>query len=506
MNRLTGILLLLWSNLLPAQPSSKAIDQYLAEARNQWDIPGMAVGIVKDGVIYLEKGYGVQKTGSAIRVDEHTLFAIASNTKAFTASALAQLVTAGKLDWKDPVKKYLPDFELYDSYVTAHTTIEDLLCHRVGLGTFSGDLMWYKSILEPQDLISQLKYLPQAYEFRDGYGYSNLMFIVAGEVIHQVTGLSWQTYIQQHFLEPLHMDRTLTSTNALNNVRNYAYPHKPYEDHQEAIPWVNWDNMAAAGGIISSAHDMCEWILMNLQNGIVGTDTILTPEQQNVLWTPHNHQVVSLSQQQKTPGHHFAGYGLGWVVSDYHNERMISHSGGYDGMYSKVVMLPEKNLGFVILTNTMKGIATPLAQDLMDMFLTGECSQQTKSALITSRQQNTQADDESIRTDKRRKKEAASFPDTAACGTYYSPIHGNVSIKLEQKQLRMYFENAPALSATLTHWHYNVWEIQWDEVHAWFDFGTVQFLLDNNLQITGMQFDVPNQDIFFDETNLKRMD
>lgn len=506
MKKLITLLLLLgWMLAASAQPDIQAIDSYISNAQKSWDIPGLAVGIVKDGEVVLSKGYGVKAIGKNDPVDEHTLFAIASNTKAYIASALAVLVERETISWKDKVVKYLPYFELYDPYVTANTTIEDLLCHRVGLGTFSGDLMWYKSELSAPEVIRKIKNVPQAYGFRDGYGYSNLMFITAGEVIKQASGMEWYEFVKQEFFTPIGMERTITSTSQLKSKGNFAMPHKPYETHQETIPWVNWDNMGAAGGIISSVADMNQWLLTNLNSGIMNNDTILPPRQLDEMWTPRQNFVVSQSDRERHPGLQFRGYGLGWAVSNYGSSRIISHSGGYDGMYSRVALLPELNLGVVVLTNSMKGIGGQLVLYIADQYLGNPEKDWAGEALAKRKEDKMQEKPVAESRKARDKKTKPALPVAHFAGTYQSGMHGKVKISSLEKNLRMDFENAPALGATLTHWHRDIWQINWDETHAWFDFGTVQFLLDNNLKPIGLKFDVPNQDIFFDEVDLKKI-
>lgn len=487
------------------QPDIQAIDAYLSESQKAWEIPGMAVAIVKDGEVILAKGYGVKSLNTNEAVNENTLFAIASNTKAFISSAIATLVERGKLKWDDRVTDYLPYFELYDPYVTSEIRIRDLLCHRSGLGTFSGDLMWYKSVLSTEEIIKKIKYVPQAYGFRNGYGYSNLMFITAGEVIRVVTGKKWDEYVSETFFQPLEMTRTITTIENLSGKGNYAMPHKPFEKQQEVINWVNWDQMGAAGGIISSVKDMSNWMIMNLNRGVWNQDTLLNAEDQNVLWTPHNSFTLSEKAKENIPGRHFAGYGLGWGLGDYFGNMIVSHSGGYDGMYSRVTLVPNQNIGIVILTNTMKGNTFPLTYYILNQYLNKDNRDWSAEWLRQTQSNNRQQDRIEVREQSKDKKTSPSLELKTYVDTYHSGMHGKVNVRLENEQLRLTFEDAPALSATLTHWHYNVWEIQWDEEHAWFDFGTVQFLLDNNLEITGLHFDVPNDDIFFDEVDLVRV-
>ena len=225
------------------------IDQYLTQVLADWSVPGFAVAIVKDDKVIFSKGYGVRELGGSDPVDENTLFAIASNTKAFTAAALAILVEDGVLNWDDPVRKHLPWFKLYNDYVSEDMKVRDLLCHRSGLGTYSGDLLWYGTGYSTQQVLQRAKHLPQAGSFGRSYGYSNLMFLAAGEVITSVTGVDWHYFVRTRIIDPLEMKRTVTSTNDLKGIDNVATPHKTTIDGNTKLDWYNWDTMAAAGGI-----------------------------------------------------------------------------------------------------------------------------------------------------------------------------------------------------------------------------------------------------------------
>lgn len=493
---------LLISATLTAQVDLKKIDRYIAKAQKDWNVPGLAVAIVKDGKVVHSKGYGVLEEGKPYNVDENTLFAIASNTKAFIASALGTLVDQGKIGWKDKVRDYLPYFELYDSYASNEATIEDLLCHRLGLGTFSGDVIWYKSELSAEEVVKRAKYVPQAYGFRDGYGYSNLMFITAGEVIKAVTGMEWSRYVQETFFNDLEMDRTITSTNDLDRSGNFATPHKAVRDKNIVIEWTNWDNMGAAGGIISSVDDMAKW--MNYQlTGVKDEGTHLTKETQNLIWTSHNSFRVSERAKEARPGRMFNGYGLGWGVSDYHGRRIISHGGGYDGMYSRVAMMPEENLGIVVLTNGMRGISGILTDYVMDRYIGAKEIDRSANALKNLTYGMYDRIDRVKSTQVKGTKPSQKAK--AYAGIFYTPMYGEVYVKEEKGKLRLEFSHAPLLSAGLEHWHYDTYEIKWDKEHAWFGFGTVQFQMNAQRQITGILIDVPNNDIFFHELELKKV-
>ncbi len=485
------------------QPLIKEIDAYLIKARQDWNIPGMAVAIVKDGETVLLRGYGFIESGKSERVDENTLFAIASNTKAFISASLSLLMEQGKLSWDDKVIDFIPDFKLYDTYVTSHCTIEDLLCHRVGLGTFSGDLIWYKSELTSPEVIKKIKHVPQAYGFRNGYGYSNLMFITAGEVIKKVSGQSWDVFLDSAFFQPLNMSRTVTSTHQLQELANVSSPHKPYIGGNQVIDWVNWDNMGAAGGIISSAMDMAQWINLQLNQGVFEQDTLIPMRQQLKMWTIHNSRELTERDRRLIPGKLYKGYGLGWNIDSYRNKQVISHGGGYDGMYSKVMMMPEENLGIVILTNSMKSISDPISYFIIDRYL--DAAYRDWSAEALNFQGSGSPNRITTLRNAKVKKSKATLDLEKYAGTYYSGIHGKIQILVEPDGLRLEFENMPKLNASLEHWHYDTWEINWDETHAWFDFGLLQFQIDSDMNVNEIHFDVPNYDIFFDEADPKRV-
>lgn len=484
-----------------SQPTIKKLDQSIESSRSKWDVPGMAVGIVYEGKSYYSKGFGVKKNGLTTAPDTQTQFAIASNTKAFVSAALATLVMEGKVSWDDPVRKHLPDFAMYDPYVSEHITIKDLLCHRGGLGTFSGDAIWYKSERPASEVVSKIKYIPQAYEFRGGYGYSNVMFITAGEVIKAVTGIEWHEYVKQTFFEPLGMDETVTSTSDLNP--NNASPHKPIDGENKPIAWVNWDNMGAAGGIISSVDDMSRWLQLLLNKGVWEGDTIIHPDQLNVLWTPQNNFTLYERDHVSIPGRNFNGYALGWGVFDYHGHKVITHSGGYDGMYSRVVLVPDIQLGFVILTNSMTNIIGAMMFDLINQFIKEDTRDWNDWYLSRSGGGGMEAEAEKRKSAKvEQTKPRLNL--SSYVGKYYDPMYGTITIKEEDDDLRIYFEQAPDLSATLKHWHYDTWQIMWDQIHAWFDFGLVSFEITTDGDVNGIEFDVPNYDIFFDEIHAKK--
>jgi len=487
-----------------AQVDYKKLDAYYSKALKDWGIPGMSIAIVKDGKIVFSKGYGVKEIGKAEVPDENTLFAIASNSKAFTSAAIAQLVEEGKLGWNDKVRKHLPYFELYDPWVSSETTIRDLLSHRVGLGTFSGDLIWYRSTLSAEEIVRHVKYLPKAYDFRSGFGYSNVMYITAGEVMRKITGKYWGETIQERFFRPLGMTRSIATTKDLDKKGNYATPHAIFNNEHKAIAWEDWNTVAATGGIISSVKDMAQWMMFNLNHGIWNGDTLLSKESRNMLWTPHNNFTVDHTGKDKSV--HLRSYALGWSLNDYRGKLRVGHTGGYSGMLSAVALIPDENLGVVVLTNGMKSIFAPLVNYTIDVFLKAPEKDWSAEALANLNK------NKDTRIEERKKARVLNtkpvLPLDQYAGNYKSDNYGKITVKKEGEKLKIFFEHTPDLTATLEHWHFDTWEMKWDnsDMLAWFSFGTVKFELDNNNKVTGLSFDIPNNDFFFEELDVKRVE
>lgn len=482
-----------------------ALDAYFAKAQMDWPVPGFSVAIVKDGKIVLEKGYGVRDVRMQGDVDEHTLYAIASNSKAFTAAALAQQVDAGHLSWDDRVVDYLPWFQLYDPYVTQDMRIRDLLSHRSGLGTFSGDLLWYGTGYTAEEIVRRVRYLPQAYPFRAGYGYSNLMFVTAGEVLRSVTGLDWHEYVRANFFQPLGMDRSITSTMELPMRDNVATPHKYDRGESVPIEWYNWDAMGAAGGVISSVHDMAQWLMAQLGGGELHGTRVFSEASQREMWTVHNPFAVSPGFQKRYPSTHFRGYGLGWSLADYKGRKVMSHGGGYDGMYSQVALVPEEGLGIVVLTNGMTGVASPLVYRVLDAYLGGTTGDWSGAALPGWLQSRERFEARQDAFEKNRiPGTSPSLPLEAYTGTYGGDLYGDATVTEENGHLVLRLLPNDDLVADLEHLHLDTFLIRWRETFAWFGKGAATFVLDAAGEAVEIKLDVPNDDLWFYELEFKR--
>lgn len=487
-----------------AQVDLKALDASLATALKEWGVPGMAIAIVKDETVILAKGYGVRELGKPGLVDEHTLFAIASNTKAFTAALLANLVDAGKVSWNDRVQTHLPYFQLYDASVSADTRIRDLLSHRVGLRTFSGDLVWYGTSYSREEVVRRARHLKQAYPFRSGYGYSNIMYLAAGEVVSRVSGRTWEESLRRTILQPLGMSHTVLSVNELSGKNNVATPHGEENGSVRAYPWYNWDNMAAAGGIISCVEDLSKWMRLQLNRGQWDTLRVWSEGQSRIMWTPHANFTVG-GPSARAPHTNFSGYGLGWSLRDYHGQMLAEHGGGYDGMFSHTLLVPGLKLGVVVLTNGMTGVAEAATTHVLDAFLGAPDTAWIADGVRRERESKERQRNQRLSADSTRVAGTKpSRPIASYAGTYGGPLYGDASVTLEGGRLVLRLLPNPDLVADLTHWHYDVFELKWRKSFPWFGSGKVQFILNERAVVTEMKVNVPNNDFWFDELEFRK--
>lgn len=352
----------------------------LAErARKLFDVPGLSVGLVIGDELVMAKGYGVKELGKEDPVDGDTSYAIASNTKAFTATAVGILVADGRLGWDDRVKDHIPDLELWHPYVTQELRVRDLLSHRVGLATWAGDLMWISSKLDRATVMSRLKHLPAASGLRERYGYSNLMFMLAGELIRIKSGQVWDQFIQTRILDPLKMSGVSTRVGQLNSRENVATAHIQVEGKWESTPYLDLATVGPAASFHASVTDLGQWVRMQINEGKFEGQQIVPKAVLRETRQPHIWLSVG-EEDFYEPRRNLSGYGLGWYLADYRSELMVWHGGGMPGMTSRVLMFPESKIGVVVLTSSESGVSGALALQIADLFLAEE-GEKTKDYL-----------------------------------------------------------------------------------------------------------------------------
>lgn len=491
---------------LKAQSSIQArnLDIYFTKSIEKWQVPGMAVAILKNDTLQLLKGYGVKEIGKPGKIDENTLFAVASNTKSFTATAMAMLVDEGKLSWDDKVVKFLPWFRLYDPYVSLNMTIRDLLSHRSGLQTFSGDLIWYGSTYSRDEIIERASKLKPVYGFRTNYGYSNIMYLTAGQIIAKVSGMSWDEFIKERILMPLGMKNTNTSVTELNLKGNTSIPHNDVDDSIIAIKYLNWDNIGPAGSINSSASDMIKWLHFQLHKGKLESKELVSEKSLRELWTPQTIQKVSPFSEKLWPTTHFKSYGMGWGLMDYHGKKIISHSGGYDGMISFSAFVPEANLAFVILTNKNSSLYYPLSYKILDTYMSSDTTDWS-TIIFDMMEKNRATELEAAKAENlhRLKNTSPTLPLDSYTGSYVSEIYGEVKVELRDSELFMSFTPTPMFHSSMKHWQYNTFSIKFPEVPSLPE-GKATFILGPESEVERLFIDVPNPDFDFTELDFIR--
>ncbi|WP_205500353.1 serine hydrolase [Rufibacter psychrotolerans] len=510
--RLLLLALLLWSTALPsfAQVDFQKLDAYYQKAIKDWNVPGMAIAIVKNDSVVFAKGYGVRDAQKGGTVDANTLFGIASNSKAYTAAALAMLVDEGKLKWDDKVTQYLPYLQLYDPYVTEQLNIRDLLSHRVGLQTFSGDLLWYNTTFSRKEILQRARYLKPTYPFRGGYGYSNLMFIAAGEVIETITGKTWEQFIQERFFKPLGMTNSYTSVNQLKGVDNVASPHaNPTTEGGKPVPTVftAWDNWNPAAGIFTSANQHAQWMRLQLNRGTYKGQRLFSEAASHTMWTMHNPFPIAPQAEALTPSTHFSGAGLGWMLNDYQGRKIVTHSGGHEGMNSRTMLVPEEKLGIVILTNSMSSIMTPMAYYTVDQFL-GIKNGRDWSRFTLDLAAKGRAAEKAAEAKKPKEKTAKAKLTrdlNAYAGTYHSPLYGDAVVSVKNGKLVLSLPSAPALGGELSLWKPDIFYLAWKNNFALLTPTKARFLPGPDGTVQELRLDSDNPDFHFSELEFTRV-
>ncbi|MFA7228885.1 MAG: serine hydrolase [Melioribacteraceae bacterium] len=476
----------LYANSYAQQDKIKKIDEFITKAMNDWKMPGFSVAIVKNDSVIFAKGFGVRDVKENEPVDENTLFVIASCSKAFTTASLATLVDAGRLKWDDPVTKYLPNFQMYDPWVTREMTVRDLVTHRSGLATFSGDFLWLSSSYDRKEVIRRARFLKPTSSFRSRYGYQNIMYITAAEIIKSVTDTTWADYVRARILNPLGMDHTNTSYSLFNEDDNAAEAHYYKEGQMKIYSDVQLDNAHGALGLNSSALEMAQWIRLQLGRGVYNKQRIFSERQSMEMWS-----------NQMFQGN--GNYGLGWGISYRNGKKTLSHGGGMPGMISQVTIVPEENFGFVLLSNLEVGMVGAVNNYILDIMTDTEPKDYEKLILDGYAKRQEMFDKEILRREEIRARD--SKPSLALekyCGIYEDKMYGKAEVTIKNSSLFLQFVPSPTFRGELKHYQYDMFQIDWED--EFLTRGYIKFDLGFKGEVKQMTFEVPNSpDFIFTE-------
>ena len=435
------------------KPSLAGYDQYVTKTMQDWKVPALAIAVVKDDSIVLMKGYGTRTMGKTEPVDEHTLFAIGSSSKAFTATLVAMLVDEGKMRWDDPATAYLPGLQLYDPYVSRELTVRDLLTHRSGLAR--GDLMWYATDYNRDEILRRVRFLKPTWSVRSRFGYQNIMYLAAGQAAAHVAGKSWDDLVRERIFSPLGMTETSTSTRDLAGKSNVATPHAEIEDTLQIVPWHNIDNIGPAGSINSNVFDMIKWVRFQLAQGKVNGKSLVSA---SALGETHTAQMtipVGADARQLNPYTHLEAYGMGWFLQDYRGRELDQHGGNIDGMTAMVALMPEEKIGVVILSNANGSPAPTIAlYRVLDQLL-NEPARDWNAEFVKTREKARaqQKEAEQKRLAQRVPNTKPSLSLDKYAGIYTDSMYGELKVTEENGALRVKY--GTAFDGTLEHWHFD---------------------------------------------------
>jgi CubicO group peptidase (beta-lactamase class C family) len=463
----------------------EGLNSYILKSMKEWETPGLALAIVKNDSVVFVKGYGVTKMGESSPANPNTMFAIASTTKAMTVACLGMLVDEGKLKWDDLVTKHIPWFQLNDPYVTRELTVRDLLCHRVGLER--SDNLWYLSPYSREEVLRRVRFLTQSSSFRSRYGYQNIMFVAAGEIIPAVISKSWDDFISERLFVPLGMTRTRPNLKSSAGLEDIATPHSRVDGTMQPIRMASYDNIGPAGSVLSCAQDMAKWVRFNLNGGVIDGKRLLSPSVMREIQTPQTIIRLDSVDQALRPSNHFMSYGLGWVLRDYLGRKLIQHDGAYDGMQARVVLIPEERLGLVILINAEHtDLPESVAYRIVDHYLGGPARDWSAELLGISEKQREKSDAlDKKKSDERVKGTKPSLALEAYAGTYDNEIYGSAIVSMQQGKPQFSFY--PQHIGTIEHWNYDSFQVIWN--YRYLDKDMITFTLGSNGKVDGMKWE-----------------
>ena len=476
------------------------IDRISQKAFKEFNPTGISILVVQDNEIIYQRSFGYKNSQKGYFLGNDDIFNIASCTKAFTAAAMGKLVDDGLVKWNDKVIDYIPEFKLSDTYITQNLEIRDILSHRTGLGTFYGDLLWYNTDYSNKDVIKRMQYLPVIYDFRTNLGYQNNMYMIAGEIIERVSGKSWESFIQQNFFTPLDMNSSRTSNDQFDGTEEIAFPH--FND--STINYYDFNAVKPAASIWSNTRDLANWTIMLLNNGKWKTEQILSPEVIRTLTTAHT--IKNVSEEQESFGIHFRNYALGWNTYDYNGRKIIEHNGGMPGYISKVAIIPEENLGVVILNNGFElFVNEAIFYSIVDIITDNYTNDWINYYLSNKREsESNEREFEEKRFTSRNLDTKPTIALKNYSGKYYDTMYGDALVEFKNNILTLSLMPAKQIfTGELEHWSGNTFKVQFKD--PFLPFGLIQFELNELNKVIGFKIDLPSGDFHFQNLDFKKI-
>jgi len=477
-----------------------SLDFFIDTLMDDFEVTGLSIGIVQNDSIIYSKGFGLTEIGKTQKVDNQTLFGIGSISKSFTALTLGMLVDEGKITWDDRVKDYLPYFELYDPYVTENFTIRDLLTHRSGLKDVSGGTLWYHSDYSRVEIIKRLKYLEPVSGFREKPAYQNVMFVVASEIVKEVSGMPWDDFLKSRVFNKLGMNNSTSLSKDREATSNLAQPHIWNAAYKKvAIKQENGDNLGPGGFIYSSAKDMNSYMRLLLNDGVFKNDTIVSKDVVHELFKPQ-----TLFQNSGPPfGNEFSSYGFGWWLTPWNGHKIIEHSGGIDGMSAQLFMVKDLDIGVVILTNVSKEPASFLLKAKLLELIFNDKSFDFYDRGIEYRKGLIKKLKKAAANEVRPKESYPSLALSNYAGSYNDKMYGDINISLSNNKLELSFSHTPLFKGRLIHWQFDTFKIDWYDIRV--PDGFLTFNFNSQHEVTGLKLDQEDLlDVDFEELEIIR--
>lgn len=480
---------LLATPFLHSQNSKKVkiLDEIIQQGMKDWKIPGLAAVVVKDGQVVFKKTYGVKSLGSKEPINDETLFAMASTTKAMVAMALGMLVDEGKLDWNDKVIDHLPNFQLSDPYITTDARVKDLLTHNLGIA--NADVLWAMDSISTTETLKRFKHTKKVYPLRGGFVYQNIMYAAAGEVIEATSGIPWYEFVDHRLFKPLNMNRSQSKAVNILSVGNYVTPHYDFGEGGVQIVDRNYsDQIGAAGMMWSSIDDISNYLKFILNYGIQEQDTLLKPETFKTLFQPHTlipkNQFYPTTQLTKP---NWLSYGLGWFQHDYRGEKLDFHTGSLQGLVAIAGVMHDKNTAVYVFGNLDHAeLRHAIMYQAMDLFAFEDSSTNWHPKVFELYEGLKK--EGKLRLEQRKNERIQNTDPSlnlqAYSGTYHHPLCGQLKISIKDQTLQLNFNDFDTVEAN--HWHYDTFMTRKNK--GWTSSYAAVFHLSEKAEIESLDF------------------